>query len=295
MVRVLLNVLVGGVAIFLGGSQLASGLLLGSPSVAELEDFGDAIRENDTKLMATFLEKHGSEFAARVIPGDRFAKRPPLFVAAMRGSVDAAKLLLSHGADVNVKFQGFSPLMCAAVNGKKDFVQLLLQEEKVNIGDKVAIERPRYAEKGYDHKTAEDLAREKGHNEIVNLIKRGHQPSQLAHQQGDIDSPQDNAKKSTTPTTTPSVETSADASKPTMPESKIIEHRDGTAQLKLANGGFIRVVRERTLEGRMRDQGIQEKYWMTEVARCCDFSGTTAKRFDHLGNPVDSWGRPIEA
>ncbi len=51
----------------------------------------------------------------------------PLVKASEEGDVKAAAILLDKGADVNERYQGFTPLMWAAYCGKLDTVKLLVE------------------------------------------------------------------------------------------------------------------------------------------------------------------------
>jgi ankyrin repeat protein len=54
------------------------------------------------------------------------ARVPPLGTAAFVGSVELARLLLDHGADVNGEGEGgFTALDSAAANGNEELVRLL--------------------------------------------------------------------------------------------------------------------------------------------------------------------------
>jgi len=52
----------------------------------------------------------------------------PLTIAASNGRLDAAKLLVQSGADVNKSVAGLSPLFFAARNGHVTVVQFLLEK-----------------------------------------------------------------------------------------------------------------------------------------------------------------------
>jgi ankyrin repeat protein len=55
-------------------------------------------------------------------------KRTPLHWAAQQNSVDSAKLLLAHGADVNgLTSSGDTPLTIAKRNGRREIEAMLLQ------------------------------------------------------------------------------------------------------------------------------------------------------------------------
>jgi len=76
------------------------------------------------------------------------------------GGHEAARLLLEHGADLNIPgYGGETPLHCASSSGKSKIVRLLLDHgAHVDAVD----------ESG---KTAFQLALVRGHDEIVTLLK----------------------------------------------------------------------------------------------------------------------------
>ena len=80
--------------------------------------------------------------------------------AAANGEIEQVKLLISQGADVNVKDSaGQTPLHYAARKGHKEIVELLLaQGADVNLGEK------------YYNRTAVELAVKGNHKEIVQLL-----------------------------------------------------------------------------------------------------------------------------
>ena len=83
----------------------------------------------------------------------------PLHSATSARNLEAARLLLEHGAPVNARQQlGFVSMHAAAQNGERDMVELLLQH-----GADVTLAN----EQG---KTPAMVAREKGHTEIAALL-----------------------------------------------------------------------------------------------------------------------------
>jgi ankyrin repeat protein len=83
----------------------------------------------------------------------------PLHSAASARNLEAAQLLLQHGAPVNARQQGgWVPIHAAAQNGDKPMVELLLKHKA----------DPKLAND--DGKTATMVAREKGYEEIVSLL-----------------------------------------------------------------------------------------------------------------------------
>lgn len=85
----------------------------------------------------------------------------PLHYAAFEGSAEAARYLLSKGAEKNaVAPNGYTPLMIAARNGKAEAAKVLLYEDpdvnfRTESGD-----------------TALKIARERGMRELVGLLQR---------------------------------------------------------------------------------------------------------------------------
>ena len=83
----------------------------------------------------------------------------PLHSAASSRNVESARLLLQHGAPVNVRQQGgWVPIHAAAQNGDRPMVELLLKHQAdVGIANDSG-------------KTPATVAREKGHKEIASLL-----------------------------------------------------------------------------------------------------------------------------
>jgi ankyrin repeat protein len=82
----------------------------------------------------------------------------PLHFAATTGSVDAARLLLQKGADVEAKSKsGVTALMIAATMGHTDVVRLLVQEGNAD---------PETSH-SWSQLTALHLAAEMGHSEVA--------------------------------------------------------------------------------------------------------------------------------
>ncbi len=87
-------------------------------------------------------------------------KAEHLHQAAADGEIERVKLLISEGADVNVKNdEGLTPLHWAAREGHKEIVELLLAHDAdVNIGD------------ANSNRTAAEYAMRSKHTEIVQLL-----------------------------------------------------------------------------------------------------------------------------
>eukprot|EP01102_Stenamoeba_stenopodia_P000497 TRINITY_DN1047_c0_g1_i2.p1 TRINITY_DN1047_c0_g1~~TRINITY_DN1047_c0_g1_i2.p1 ORF type:complete len:151 (-),score=17.67 TRINITY_DN1047_c0_g1_i2:516-968(-) len=80
------------------------------------------------------LIKHGADVNAIV---SKSSGDTALHVAASQGLLDAAQLLLDHGANFNIQnVDNWTPLHVAARDGKEDVVRLLLSRgAPVNTGD----------------------------------------------------------------------------------------------------------------------------------------------------------------
>ena len=90
----------------------------------------------------------------------------PLHSAASARNLEAARLLLEHGAPVNARQQGgWVPIHAAAQNGDRPMVELLLRH-----GADTALTNDQ-------GKTPSMVAREKGHEEIAALLNRETQHS----------------------------------------------------------------------------------------------------------------------
>jgi uncharacterized protein len=97
-----------------------------------------------------------------LISRHEFVKVTPLHSAVARegaADLDTARVLVEHGAPVNAGVEGgHTPLHSAAANGDRGAVELLLAN-----GADAHAERD-------DGKTAADLARESGHEEVAELV-----------------------------------------------------------------------------------------------------------------------------
>ena len=93
-------------------------------------------------------------------PANR-TKTTPLHGAAMMGHVPVARRLVAAGADVNARdISNFTPLLHAAFQGQVAMVKFLLEQGartdiRVSVNDQTAL----------------DIARERGHTEIVRLLE----------------------------------------------------------------------------------------------------------------------------
>ena len=95
-------------------------------------------RKEPMELVKALLDKGANPHLV-----DEFRVATPLLYAAEAGYDNCVRLLLQHGADVNVKGSGESPLFVAAINNHPSTVQLLLDYgANVNIdnGDGTVLE-----------------------------------------------------------------------------------------------------------------------------------------------------------
>jgi ankyrin repeat protein/beta-lactamase regulating signal transducer with metallopeptidase domain len=84
----------------------------------------------------------------------------PLYLASQEGRKDVVELLIDNGADINAKNNnGITPLHRAAREGHKDVVELLISR-----GADINVKNTR-------GQTPLDLAQQRGHTEIVELLK----------------------------------------------------------------------------------------------------------------------------
>lgn len=95
----------------------------------------------------------------------------PLQHAAYKGNLELCEMLLAHGADVNYSAHenGYTPLMFAALSGKKDVVRVLLEYDAC-IGLVNSVQR-----------TAAQMAAFIGQHEIVSLINNFFAPKDLEY------------------------------------------------------------------------------------------------------------------
>jgi ankyrin repeat protein len=80
-----------------------------------------ALREPSPKVARTLIDWPQTEVEARSAEDES-----PLMMAALKGQVELARLLIARGADVNKP--GWAPLHYAATHGHLDVMQLLLDE-----------------------------------------------------------------------------------------------------------------------------------------------------------------------
>lgn len=146
-------------------------------SLGRLERLQECAREASVNSRSTdgFTAMHfacffGQPEAVRLLIGkgaeiDSIASNPtkvmPLHSAASVRNLEAARLLLEHGAPANARQQaGWVPIHAAAQNGDRAMAQLLLKHgADPNIAND-------------EGKTPAMVAREKGHAEIASLLER---------------------------------------------------------------------------------------------------------------------------
>lgn len=133
------------------GASAVDDLLAGG---AEIPDILVAAVAGRADLVMRFLEKDKEAVNARVDGAGDTA----LHLAALRGHIMVAKVLLAHGADVNATSSKLTPLHRAASYAPAAFVKLLLDHN----GDPNA--------KSWDGKTPKDFARERHDEEIIRLF-----------------------------------------------------------------------------------------------------------------------------
>lgn len=106
------------------------------------------------KALLELLLSSGADIEAEPLPSDT------LHVLARLDAWELADPLIAHGLDVNTKYKGNTALHTAAEYGSKRMAELLVAE-----GGDVKI-------KDNQGRTALSLAKEKGHQEIVELLRK---------------------------------------------------------------------------------------------------------------------------
>lgn len=116
----------------------------------------DEAADNGYLAMAKVLVAHGADVNVRAKGG-----RSPLYLAAMYDHRDIIRLLLEHGADANVKDDnGVTPLHLAAWDGYEDVAKLLIDHGA----------DPNAMDKGGE--TPLDWARKRGNRRMEKLLLR---------------------------------------------------------------------------------------------------------------------------
>lgn len=125
------------------------------PSWYEVEEFCAAAKRNDTAALQSLLDMQGPV----LINSNDSAGDTALTWSSWYGNLDAMKLLLDYGADINLPgVRHKTPMAWAAEAGRKDAVALLLER-----GADPSI-------RDDEGKTPLDIARERGHKDIIDLI-----------------------------------------------------------------------------------------------------------------------------
>ncbi|XP_046582783.1 ankyrin repeat-containing protein DDB_G0279043-like [Haliotis rubra] len=85
----------------------------------------------------------------------------PVMEAAERGHREVVELLLSRGADVSlVDVVGYNTLYLACSGGDVGTVEVILSQDGVDVNAR-----------NNDGKTAADVARDRGHHQLVDLLE----------------------------------------------------------------------------------------------------------------------------
>ena len=120
-------------------------------------DLNRAIVDGDIQKVKKLLD-NGADVNVRFAGEDSLT---PLFVAVFEEKPEIAALLLSRGADANMKYQnGGTPLMTACARGNKEIVKLLLD----NGADATA-------KRSDNGDTAMDIAMRNAGTDIIELLK----------------------------------------------------------------------------------------------------------------------------
>ncbi|XP_064489679.1 G patch domain and ankyrin repeat-containing protein 1 homolog isoform X1 [Ornithodoros turicata] len=129
----------------------------------EAKRFYDDLISTPSASVTTAPSKKARRVASSIPKPSKLIKRQAksceLLYAAEMNNVDDIQKCLSSGLDVNVADDfGWTALMCSSCSGAEDAVRFLLNE---NADDHI---------KNKQNKTAIDLARERGHMNIVRLL-----------------------------------------------------------------------------------------------------------------------------
>ncbi len=143
------------------------------------EDLLEAARKSDAAKVKDLLAK-GANVNAKSPYG-----ATPLFFACDRGSVEVVKVLLEHGADVNVQdtFYRATPLAWALNKGKPEIIKLLVEggakglDQAMNFavnGNHLEVAKVTLAKADFNQETLDKYLRaanKKGQKEIVEALK----------------------------------------------------------------------------------------------------------------------------
>jgi cytochrome c len=121
------------------------------PFASEAAAIHDAAKNDDIAGLAVALDS-----GADVNEGDRLGA--PLYIAAIRGNVEATRYLINHGADVNLPTEFGTPLHAAAKVGCLACVKLLV-EAGADVNALTAAREP-----------ALHFARKFGHSDIADYL-----------------------------------------------------------------------------------------------------------------------------
>ena len=124
-------------------------------------DYANQAKQNAT---ANLLQQHGGKTADEL----KEILKGSIHDAAISGEIEAVKLHLANGADVNARDDGgITPLLYAVWEGHKEIVELLL----ANGADTSA--------KNPDGQTPLDLAIEYDDTEIIDLLRKHQEPEPM--------------------------------------------------------------------------------------------------------------------
>jgi ankyrin repeat protein len=94
----------------------------------EQSEFGTALKNNDINKLSLILQKH-PEFANPGVNPDSSDRTTPLHDAVLYGHIEAAELLIRHGADIEAENQNSKTALDLAKELKnKKMVEFLKQK-----------------------------------------------------------------------------------------------------------------------------------------------------------------------
>ncbi len=116
------------------------------------------------KSITKFLIENGLDVNEQIGPpsSSEFRGLTPLHLAAGKGKIEVAEVLLENGAEMNLKASnlGYTPLHLAAINGQQTVAEFLV--------DKGAEVNP----KSKTGATPLDLSVDKGHKELADFLRK---------------------------------------------------------------------------------------------------------------------------